>query len=68
MPFAKPENVYVPFAATVVVADEAPDSVTVAAEPLTVPEMLYLMGVPVKLTPVKLDQLTVSCVLGGVKV
>jgi len=55
----------VPPAATVVVADLAPDNVTVAADPVTVPEMLYVVSVPVKLTWVTFALLTVTEVEAG---
>jgi hypothetical protein len=44
-PFERPEKVKLPDASVLVDALAAPDSVTVAAEPLTVPEMLYWFAI-----------------------
>ena len=40
-PFAKPENVYFPVASVVVDPVAAPERVSVAADPLTDPEIVY---------------------------
>jgi hypothetical protein len=42
-PFARPEKLYAPEAFVVVEPVEAPASVTVAAEPVTVPEIEYVV-------------------------
>ena len=40
-PFAKPENVYSPVASVVVDPVAAPERVSLAADPLTEPEIVY---------------------------
>jgi hypothetical protein len=42
-PLGRPEKRYFPIASVVVDREVAPDKVNVAAEPLTPPEMVYVM-------------------------
>src|SRR5271157_4943093 len=69
-PFARPENVYAPEALAVVVAVEVPVSAIVAPLPVvpTLPVIVQVCAVAVKLAAVTFAPLTVTATLAGLKV
>jgi hypothetical protein len=54
-PFGNPVKLKLPRLSVVVERDAAPDNVTVADDPLTLPEMLYVVGVGVGVGVVALE-------------